>query len=57
MPTATSFSWVFPWAQLVGTFNAFMGMMDTPIALAGGLILVFAIASFVISAFSRARGG
>jgi hypothetical protein len=31
-------------------------MLNTPIALAGSLILVFSIASFVISAFRSARG-
>ncbi len=56
MPTATAFAWVFPWNELVGGFNAFIGMLNTPIALAGSLILVFSIARFVIGAF-RSTGG
>lgn len=49
MPTATSFSWSFPWEQVVGGFNQFIGMMNTPVALAVALILVFIVAGFVVS--------
>ena len=55
MPTATSFTWTFPWAEMVGGFNEFIGMLNTPIALAVSLILVFIVASFVVSVVRRAR--
>jgi uncharacterized membrane protein len=55
MPTATSFAWTFPWAEMVGGFNAFIGMLNTPIALAVSLILVFIVASFVVGVVRRAR--
>ncbi len=56
MPTATAFTWTFPWAEMVGGFNAFIGMLNTPIALAVSLILVFIVAGFVVSVVRRARG-
>jgi len=56
MPTATAFAWVFPWEQLVGGFNSFIGMLNTPIALAMSLLLVFIVARFVIGAIRGARG-
>ncbi len=55
MPTATSFAWTFPWAETVGGFNAFIGMLNTPIALAVSLILVFIVAGFVVSVVRRVR--
>ena len=55
MPTASSFSFVFPWEQLVGGFNAFISMLATPIALAGALILAITVAGFAISLVQRAR--
>ncbi len=56
MPTATAFTWTFPWAEMVGGFNAFIGMLNTTIALAVSLILVFIVAGFVVSVVRRARG-
>ena len=56
MPTATAFTWTFPWQDVVGGFNAFIGMLNTPIALAVSLILVFIVAGFVVSVVRRARG-
>lgn len=57
MPTATEFTWTFPWQEVVGGFNAFIGMLNTPIALAVSLILVFLVATFVVSVVRRARAG
>jgi hypothetical protein len=57
MPTATAFAWTFPWAEMVGAFNAFVTMLSTPVALAIGLILAFMVAGFVVSLIRRARAG
>lgn len=56
MPTASSFSFTFPWEEMVGGFNAFITMMTTPIALAIGLILAVLVAGLTISLVKRARG-
>jgi len=55
MPTATAFTWAFPWAEMVGGFNAFITMLNTPIALAVSLILVFVVAGFAVSLVRRIR--
>jgi len=55
MPTATAFTWTFPWEEMVGGFNAFITMLNTPIALAVSLILVFIVAGFVVSIVRRVR--
>lgn len=55
MPTATSFSWTFPWEQMVGAFNSFIGMLNTPVALGVALILVFAVSTFVVNLVQKAR--
>lgn len=57
MPTASSFSWSLPWQQVAGGFNNFMGMLNTPVALALSLILVFVVASLIINAVRQARAG
>lgn len=56
MPTATAFTWTFPWTEMVGGFNAFIGMLNTPVALAISLILVFIVARFVVNTVKSARG-
>lgn len=55
MPTATSFNWTFPWQQMVGAFNSFIGMLSTPVALGVALILVFAVASFIVGLVQKAK--
>ncbi len=55
MPTATAFSWTFPWTEMVGGFNAFITMLNTPIALAVALLLVFIVASFVVGVVKSVR--
>ena len=55
MPTATSFSWLFPWEQVVGGFNSFIHMLNTPLALSVALILVFAVATFIVSVVHKAN--
>ncbi len=49
MPTATGFSWSFPWSQVVGGFNAFIQMLNTPIAMSVALILVLLVGVFVVN--------
>lgn len=53
MPTASSFSWTFPWAEFVGGWNAFMRMFNTPIAIAGAIGVAFMVVTFVVSLFRR----
>jgi uncharacterized membrane protein len=55
MPTATGFAWSFPWSQVVGGFNSFIVMLNTPVAMAVALILVFVVAGFVVSVVKRVR--
>jgi hypothetical protein len=55
MPTATSFQWSIQWTILVGLFNAFMGMMNVPIAIAGALALAFGFHYFLFGS-NRSRG-
>lgn len=55
MPTAAEFTWTFPWAEMVGGFNAFIQMLSVPVALAIGLIVAFMVAGFVVSLVRRAR--
>ncbi len=55
MPTATAFSWTFPWREMVGGFNSFITMLNTPIALGVAVVLVFIVASFAVSLVKRAR--
>ncbi len=56
MPTATAFTWTFPWGEMVGGFNAFITMLSTPIALAIALILAFTVGGFIVALVKRARG-
>lgn len=56
MPTATDFTWAFPWEQMVGGFNAFMTMLTVPIALAIALILAFTVGAYIVGMVKRARG-
>lgn len=55
MPTATSFSWLFPWEQMVGAFNAFINLLGLPVAIAVALILSILVATFVVSITTTAK--
>jgi hypothetical protein len=55
MPTATSFAWSLPWEQIVGGFNNFITMLNTPLALAVSLLLVFGVAGYVVHLVRKAH--
>ncbi len=44
MPTGIGFTWAFAWNELVGGFNAFIGLVNVPVAFALALLLVGAVA-------------
>lgn len=56
MPTATAFTWDFPWAEMVGGFNSLIIMLSIPVALAIAVLLAFAVAGYVPSLVKRGVG-
>ena len=44
MPTGTGFTWDFAWNELIGGFNAFIGLVNVPMAFTLALLLVGAVA-------------
>jgi len=55
MPTASAFTFTFPWAEMVGGFNSFITMFSTPLAISVGLVLATLVVSLTIGLVKRAR--
>ena len=49
MPTASSFTFLFEWTHLVGSFNSLIHLVNQPVALALALILAVGGIAFVIN--------
>lgn len=45
MPTAIDFSWIFPWAEFVGAFNAFSVLGNSALAVILALLIVWLLVS------------
>jgi len=55
MPTASSFTFTFPWKEMVGSFNTFIPMFTTPLALAVGIIITLMFIGVAIDIIKKAK--